>query len=90
MSNKHDKDCDDPKGVSRRSFMARGVAVGAAASAAGLGLHSQPAAAKTSGPVRVGASGFEPLEVDSPMARWKKPQSAEIIEKATKNYSFTN
>ena len=34
--------------------------------------------------------GFEPLEVDSPMARWKKPQSAEFIAKATKNYSFPN
>ena len=42
------------------------------------------------GPVRAGASGFEPLEVDSPMARWKKPQSLEFIAKATKNYSFPN
>ena len=42
------------------------------------------------GPVRVGASGSEPLEVDSPMAKWKKPQSLEFIEKATKNYSFPN
>ncbi len=90
MSNKHDRDNDATNGISRRSFMARGVAVGAVASAAGLGLHSPPAAAKTSGPVRVGASGFEPLEVDSPMARWKKPQSPEFIAKATKNYSFPN
>ncbi|WP_223428719.1 hypothetical protein [Tateyamaria pelophila] len=84
----HDKDSDAPKGISRRSFMARGVAVGAAARAAWLGLPSRPAAARTSGPVRVGASRFEPLEVDSPMARWKKPQSFEFIEKATKNCSF--
>jgi len=90
MNTKHDKDNDAPKGISRRSFMARGVAVGAAASAAGLGLLTRPAAAKTSGPVRVGASGFEPLEVDSPMARWKKPQSPEFIAKATRNYSFPN
>ena len=38
MNTKHDKDYDAPKGISRRSFMARGVAVGAAATAAGLGL----------------------------------------------------
>ncbi len=42
------------------------------------------------GPVRVGASGFEPLEVDSPMAKWKKPQPIEFIEQATRNYSFPN
>ena len=58
MSNKHDKDYDAPKGVSRRSFMARGVAVGAVASAAGLGLHSRSAAARTSGPVPELAHGF--------------------------------
>src|SRR5210317_1062008 len=90
MNTKHDKDYDAPKTISRRSFLARGVAVGAVASAAGLGLLTRPAAAQTSGPVRVGASGSEPLEVDSPMARWKKPQSLEFIEKATKNYSFPN
>lgn len=86
----HDKDGDALKNISRRSFMASGVAVGAAASASGLGLTSQPASAQTSGPVRAGASGFEPLEVDSPMARWKKPQSLEFVEKATTNYSFPN
>ena len=40
MNTKHDKDYDAPKGISRRSFLARGVAVGAVASAAGLGLLS--------------------------------------------------
>ncbi len=39
---------------------------------------------------RVGASGFEPLEVDSPMAKWKQPQSTEFIEKARQDYSFPN
>ena len=41
-------------------------------------------------PERVGASGFEPLEVDSPMAKWKQPQSAEFIEQARQDYSFPN
>jgi len=42
------------------------------------------------GPVRAGASGFEPLEVNSPMAKWKKPQPIDFIERATRNYSFPN
>ena len=41
-------------------------------------------------PERVGASGFEPLEVDSPMAKWKQPQSAAFIEQARQDYSFPN
>jgi len=40
--------------------------------------------------IRVGASGLEPLEVNSPMAKWKKPQSLEFVTGATKRYSFRN
>ena len=35
--------------------------------------------------VRVGASGFEPLEIDGPMARWKKPQPVDFIEKSSRS-----
>jgi len=40
--------------------------------------------------IRAGASGFKPLEVNSPMAKWKKPQSLEFVTGATKHYSFRN
>lgn len=86
----HDKDNFAPKGVSRRGFLARSAALGAAAGAAGFGLAHQPAAAQTSGPVRAGASGAMPLEIDSPMARWKSPQSLKFVEAATKRFSFPN
>jgi len=33
---------------------------------------------------------FQPIEVNSPMAKWKKPQSLEFVTEATKNYSFPN
>ena len=32
----------------------------------------------------------ESMEVDSPMAKWKNPQSVEFIQKALKEYSFPN
>ena len=38
----------------------------------------------------LGGQGYKPLEVNSPMARWKKPQSLEYIEAATKRYTFPN
>ncbi len=41
-------------------------------------------------PERAGASGFEPLEVDSPMAKWKQPQSEAFIDQARQDYSFPN
>ena len=89
-SDGRDIEGDTPTGISRRGFMARGAAASAAAGAVGLGLAPQPAVARGSGPVRVGASGAMPLEVNSPMARWKKPQSLEFVEAATKRYSFPN
>jgi len=46
--------------------------------------------AKDSSLKRAGASGFKPLEVNSPMARWKSPQPLEFVEAATKRYSFPN
>ena len=41
------------------------------------------------GSVRVGASGFEPFEVDSPMAKWKNPQPVEFIQKALKELQLS-
>ena len=37
-----------------------------------------------------GASGSKPLEVNSPMAKWKKPQPLDFVEAATKRYNFPN
>jgi CubicO group peptidase (beta-lactamase class C family) len=37
-----------------------------------------------------GASGSKPLEVNSPMAKWKKPQPLDFVEAATKRYTFPN
>lgn len=34
------------------------------------------------GPRLAGASGFQPLEVGGPMARWKQPQSVEFISES--------
>ena len=72
---------------SRREFLAGAAVTGAAAGAGALGLMPQLAGAD---PISTGASGFEPLEVNNPMARWKKPQPITFVEQATKNYSFPN
>jgi len=40
--------------------------------------------------IRAGAAGFKPLEVNSPMARWKNPQSLEFVTGATERFSFPN
>ena len=78
---------DSPTNVSRRGFMASGAA---ALGAAAVGLAARPAAAKMGGPIRAGASGSRPLELDSPMSRWKSPQSLEFVEGATRRFSFPN
>ncbi|MGB5452734.1 MAG: serine hydrolase domain-containing protein [Sedimenticolaceae bacterium] len=80
---------DKPANESRRAFMATSALLGAAG-AVGLGLNPTTVFAKDGGLKRSGASGFEPLEVNSPMARWKKPQPLEFVEAATKRYSFPN
>jgi hypothetical protein len=40
--------------------------------------------------LKVGGSGFAPLEVNSPMARWKLPQSAEWVNGAHSRFNFPN
>jgi hypothetical protein len=40
--------------------------------------------------IRSGAAGFEPLEVNSPMAKWKKPQSLDFVTGATERFSYRN
>ena len=74
---------------SRRTFMATSALIGAAG-AVGLGLNPTAVHAKGSRLKNVGASGFQPLEVNSPMAKWKKPQSLEFVTAATRRYSFRN
>jgi CubicO group peptidase (beta-lactamase class C family) len=87
---RHDSDdvSDRSVDVNRREFMARSALLGVAA-AAGLAVAPQGAAAR-SGPVRTGASGFAPLEVNSPMARWKLPQPVEWVNGAHSRFSFPN
>ena len=69
----HHTDVATDKAVdeSRRTFMATSALIGAAG-AVGLGLNPTAVHAKgQSLEKRAGASGFQPLEVNSPMARGK-------------------
>jgi len=90
------RDSDDVSGhsvdVNRREFMARSALLGVTAGAAGLGLYSGAALAESgSGTLKlVGGRSTKPIEVDSKMARWKKPQSLEFVSEATKRFNFPN
>lgn len=76
----------------RRRFLATSALLGVSAGVVGLGLRPQTASAKQStGKLKMsGASGAQPIEVNSPMARWKKPQSLEFVTGATERFSFPN
>ena len=76
--------------LSRRAVLKGGAVVGAAAGTAALAARPQPATAQGNGLVRAGTSNREPLSVDSPMSRWKKPPSLEFIEGAISRFSFPN
>ena len=69
--------------LSRRRFLGASALLGIGF--AGLGPRIASAA-----PTRTGASGFQSLEVNSPMAKWKKPQSLDFVRGATERYSFRN
>jgi hypothetical protein len=90
------RDRDDASDASadlnRREFVARSALLGAAAGAAGLGLHSGAAMAQVGhgGPKLAGGRSTAPIEVESHMARWKKPQSLEFVSEATQRFSFPN
>jgi len=79
-------------GVNRRTFITASAYLGAAAGVAALGLNPKVAMAQEDiGKLtRVGAPGFQPLEVNSPMAKWKKPLSVEFVRGANERYSFSN
>ena len=79
-----------PADMGRRKFMTKSAALGAAAGTLGLGLSPSTGFADTRGPTRTGAAGLQPLEVDSAMARWKKPQSLEFVTGATERFTFPN
>jgi len=81
---------DPPTDISRRRLMIHSAALGVAAAGLGLGIGPATSFAASGEPIRVGASGIRPLEVDSPMARWKKPQNLEFVTGATKRFSFPN
>jgi CubicO group peptidase (beta-lactamase class C family) len=93
LSHHDSDDVSDRSGdVNRREFMARSALLGVAAGAAGLGLH--PGAARAEGGrgtlQLAGGRSTKPIEVDSKMARWKKPQSLEFVSEATKRFTFPN
>lgn len=46
--------------------------------------------AQEQGPVTSGAMEVQALEVNSDMARWKKPQSLEFVTEATERFNFPN
>jgi hypothetical protein len=76
--------------LGRRDFLGRGAALGAAAGALALNSTLALSEAQAAGPNRAGAPGIQPLVVDSPMARWKEPQSLEFVTGATELFSFPN
>jgi hypothetical protein len=75
-------------GIDRRAFLGGSAALGAAAFA--FRPTQALAAEGSSGPVMSGASSFEPLQINSPMARWKSPQPLDFVEAAPQRYSFPN
>jgi hypothetical protein len=79
-----------PADMRRRRFVVHGAALGAAAGGLSLGIGPATGFAATGEPTRAGAAGLQPLEVDSPMARWKKPQSLEFVTGATERFTFPN
>jgi len=79
-----------PVNINRRRFISNSVALGAAAGTLGLGIGPATGLAASGELQRAGGAGLQPLEVDSPMARWKKPQSLEFVTGATKRFSFPN
>ena len=87
---KNSKSPDVPADASRRRFMTQSVALGAAAGALGVGISPTTGSAATRKLTRGGASGVQPLEVNSPMARWKQPQSLEFVTGATERFTFPN
>ena len=88
----HQKDQSNSISVSRRDFMAKSALLGITAGVVGLNHAQEMAVAKEgAGKLKLaGASGFKPLEVNNPMARWKKPQSLEFVTGATERFSFQN
>ncbi len=80
----------DTLDINRRDFLTKSALLGVATGTIGLGLAPTTAFAKDEKLVMTSASNFQPLEVNSPMAKWKKPQSLDFVTGATKRYSFRN
>ncbi len=79
------------KGMDRRDFLTKSAIAGAAVGISGLGLTSISCSENKNKPVAKSlATGFQPLEVNSPMAKWKNPQPLDFVSQATKNYNFRN
>ncbi len=84
------KASDSPAEISRRRFITQSAVLGATAGSLGLGISQATGFAATGKLTRAGASGFQPLEVDSPMARWKEAQPLDFVEAVTGRFSFPN
>ena len=87
-----DEKADNAVDMGRRTFMGTSAVLGITAGLVGLGLNPHVVSAKEgAGKLKLaGTSGSKPLEVNSPMAKWKKPQPLDFVEAATKRYTFPN
>jgi len=98
-----DRDGDDRNqahGTHRRTFLKTAIVAVAGVAAtvpAALAAPAEQLPNKKGGNIRTqntpqyeGKPNFQPLEVNSPMAKWKKPQSVEFVRSANARFSFSN
>lgn len=83
------------KEINRRNFLTKTAVAGASVGLAGTGMLaacSSPTENTTAAQsVEKGANtAIQPLEVNSPMAKWKNSQPLDFVESATKRFSFPN
>lgn len=88
--NRTDSHSDHGSGISRRQFLTKSALLSATAGTVAFGMKPLEVRAQSSELTRAGAAGFEPLHVDSPMAKWKKPLSLEFVSAASKRFSYRN
>jgi CubicO group peptidase (beta-lactamase class C family) len=75
--------------MSRREVGLLGIA-GAAAAGHSLDAAAADSKSNAAKPNMAGKTNFQPLEVNSPMAKWKKPQSLAFVRGATERFNFPN
>lgn len=77
-------------GINRRQFMARSALLGTSVGTVAFGMNPMVAFAESGKLTRSGAAGFKPLDVDSPMAKWKKPLPLDFVTAANRRFSYRN